>query len=126
MFLKGKGKEKDKTKDKAKERKNRGNRKYGQAKLKHSKKGVISCVCAGAVGLTLALIIYVAYLARGNAKMYIGGLGICAVVFAWFGFMSGIKGLREREKNYITCRIGIGFNIFFLVCFISLFFRGLM
>ncbi|MDD3137982.1 MAG: DUF6142 family protein [Lachnospiraceae bacterium] len=120
MFLKGK------EKDKAKERKSRGNRKYGQAKLKHSKKGMISCVCAGVIGLIFILIIYAAYAARGSAAGYIGGLGLSAMIFAWIGFMSGIKGLRERDKNYITCRIGIGFNIFFLLCFISLFFRGFM
>ena len=40
---------KEKGKNKAKERKKRANRKYGQAKLKHSKKGIQSCVIAGIV-----------------------------------------------------------------------------
>ena len=47
---------KEKGKNKAKERKKRANRKYGQAKLKHSKKGIQSCVIAGIVLVALAAI----------------------------------------------------------------------
>ncbi|MGO5054070.1 DUF6142 family protein [Lachnospiraceae bacterium LCP25S3_G4] len=122
MILKGKEKERDK----AKERKNRGNRKYGQAKLKHSKKGMISCVCAGCIAFILLLLLYTAYLHRGSAAGYIGGLGLSAMIFSWVGFTTAIKGLRERDKNYLTCRLGIGFNGLFLVCFLALFLRGIM
>ena len=42
---------KEKEKNKAKERKKRVNRKYGQAKLKHSKKGYpVLCHCGSRVG----------------------------------------------------------------------------
>ena len=53
---------KEKEKNKAKERKKRANRKYGQAKLKHSKKGIQSCVIAGIVLVALAAMIVIAYI----------------------------------------------------------------
>lgn len=104
----------------------RGSRKYGQARLKHSKKGMMSCACAAAISLVLLLLVYTAYLHRGGASGYIGGLGVSTLIFAWIGVTMGIRGLREREKNYTTCRVGIAVNSFLVLCFILLFFRGLM
>ena len=67
---------KEKGKNKAKERKKRANRKYGQAKLKHSKKGIQSCVIAGIVLVALAAMIVIAYISAGTAAPYIGGLAL--------------------------------------------------
>ena len=98
---------KEKGKNKAKERKKRANRKYGQAKLKHSKKGIQSCVIAGIVLVALAALIVIAFI-----------LTVTGCVLA-------VRGLKEREKNYLTCKIGIGCNIFFIIAFIAIFCRGL-
>lgn len=65
---------KEKGKNKAKERKKRANRKYGQAKLKHSKKGIQSCVIAGIVLVALAAMIVIAYISAGTAAPYIGDI----------------------------------------------------
>ncbi|MEF9840822.1 MAG: DUF6142 family protein [Lachnospiraceae bacterium] len=115
-----------KNKERKKETKDRGNRKYGQAKLKHSKKGMSSCVCALGIGMLLVLLIFSAYAKRGNSPIYTGALGIGGFIFSCVGVNIGIKGMREREKNYITCRVGIGMNVFYILCFFLLFLRGLM
>lgn len=131
-----KDREKDRKQDKAKDRerergkkrdkKKRGNRKYGQAKLKHSKKGITSCVVAGAVALVILSSVVITYLYRGKAAGYIGGLGVSALLFAGAGIMQGIRGFKERDKDYRTCKVGIGLNIFFLVSLLVFFLGGFL
>lgn len=107
------------------ERKARGNRKYGQAKLKHAKRGVLSSGIAALVGVLLITMVVIAYTSGGKAGSYIGGIGIVSAILAGVGIYVGFRGFREREKDYLTCRIGIGCNIFFLAGFIGIFCRGL-
>ncbi len=116
---------KEKEKNRVKERKKRTNRKYGQAKLKHSKKGIQSCVMAAVVLAALAAMITVSYMSAGTTAPYIGGLALVALVLAVTGCAIAIRGLKEREKNYLTCKIGICFHILFIIAFIAIFFRGL-
>lgn len=118
-------KENEKKRNKERERRKRGNRKYGQAKLKHSKKGILSCCIAGAVAVVLIGLLVYAYISRGGAAPYVGGIGMIAFIAACDGCMTGFRGFRERDKNYITCKIGMAFNIFFIVGFIAIFCRGL-
>lgn len=119
MVLRGK----DSEKEKRKERKRRGNRKYGQAKLKPSKKGIWSCIVAAAIAVVLLSLIGITYMTKGKAAGYVGGLGVSALIFTFVGIDLAIRGFREREKSYRTCKIGIGLNIFFLVS-LALFFVG--
>lgn len=79
---KEKDRKKDKERDRKKDKKKCGNRKYGQAKLKHSKKGITSCVIAGAVAFVILSSIVITYLYKGKAAGYIGGLGVSALFFA--------------------------------------------
>ena len=111
--------------ERARERRTRGNRKYGQAKLKHSKRGVISSGIAATVGLLLFAMIVKAYSSGGKAGLFIGSLGMVSAILAGLGVYVGFRGFKEREKDYLTCKIGIGCNIFFLVGFLIIFCRGL-
>lgn len=117
------GKEKEENKEK--ERKNRGRRRYGQAKYRHAKKGVFSCWIAGGVLLLTAAVLGIAYMTSGTAATYIGGLGFVAFLSACFGCWNAFRGFKERDKNYITCKFGVGFNVFFILIFVSIFCRGL-
>lgn len=110
---------------KEKDRKKRGTRKYGQAKMKHSRMGIYSCVYAG---LSFALIlscILIAFVMRGDTWGFVGGMGILSIVLAVLGVRSSIKGMREREKNYITCKAGLAGNIMILLGLITIFIGGL-
>lgn len=106
-----------------KERKKRGARKYGQANYKHSRKGVVSCISSIGGLVILAGCIFYAFLARGNANGIIGGLAVLSLVLSINGIRLAIGGFHERERNYLTCKIGLpaGFVsvIFFLVIFIG-------
>ena len=111
--------------ERARERRTRGNRKYGQAKLKHSKKGVLSTAIAALVGLLLFAMMATAYNSRGEAGLFVGSLGMVSAILTGVGIYVGFRGFKEREKDYLTCKIGIGCNIFFLVGFLIIFCRGL-
>ena len=118
-----KGKEKERNRER--EKRNRGNRKYGQAKLKHSKKGITSCCIAGVVLVMLLGLLAAAYVSGGGAAAYIGALGLIALLLACIGCGNAVRGFKERDKNYCTCKIGVGCNLFFIAGFIAIFCRGL-
>ena len=115
----------NRTRERERERKKRGNRKYGQAKLKHAKRGIVSCVCAGFAGVILSSMLISAYLSRGGAKPIVGLLGIMTMILAAVGIYFAVKGFKEREKDYLTCKIGIGCNLFLFLSFLAIFCRGL-
>ncbi len=107
------------------ERKNRKKRKYGQAKLKHAKRGVLSCGISGVVGVLLLAMLARAYFSEGNASPFIGAVGLISLMLSSVGLYLGIRGFKEREKDYLTCKIGVGCCGFFILGFILIFCRGL-
>lgn len=108
-----------------KERKKRGTRKYGQGNLKHSHMGTVSCLSGiGAFAVLLGCILY-AFFARGKAAGIIGGLAIISLVLSVFGIRCAIRGFRERERNYLTCKIGLPLNALALILFLAIFIGGL-
>ena len=122
MFGNGKDAE---ARQKQKERKKRGTRKYGQAKYKHSHMGIVSCSCAGAALVLLAGCILYAYLARGAAAGIVGGIAIVSLILSILGIRAAAKGFRERERNYLTCKIGLPGSALVLLLFLVIFIGGL-
>ncbi|MCF2570185.1 hypothetical protein I6E09_13550 [Mediterraneibacter glycyrrhizinilyticus] len=108
-----------------KERKKRGTRKYGQANLKQSRKGVLSCINGFGGLLILAGCIFYAFMARGNAHGIVGGLAILALVLAVNGIRLAIGGFYERERNYLTCKIGLPVSFVSVIFFLTIFIGGL-
>ena len=108
-----------------KERRKRGKRKYGQAKLKHAKKGIISCCLSAGVFLMLVILLSIAYFTRGEAAPIVGSLGLISMGLAGSAIYTGVRGFREREKDYLTCKIGIGSSSAIILGFIIIFCRGL-
>lgn len=108
-----------------KERKKRGTRKYGQANLKQSRKGVLSCINGFGGLLILAGCIFYAFMARGNAHGIVGGLAILALVLAVNGIRLAIGGFYERERNYLTCKIGLPVSFVSVIFFLAIFIGGL-
>ena len=102
------------------------NRKYGQGRAKHAKKGVYSCMIAGLILILLFVMLAISYVAAGETTALLGAGGIITLILAWLGLNLGIRGLREREKNYLTCKVGIWCNMILLVVFIVIFIRGMI
>ena len=108
-----------------KERKKRGARKYGQANYKHSRKGVVSCISSiGGLVILAGCIVY-AFLARGNAHGIIGGLAVLSLVLSINGIRLAIGGFHERERNYLTCKIGLPAGFVSVIFFLAIFIGGL-
>lgn len=112
--------------DRNRDKKKRGNRKYGQAKYKHARKGILSCMVAALVALIMIVLIVAAFVLKGQAAAIIGSFGVFTVILSVIGLINGLRGFREREKNYITCKIGAGINGTVLFLLIAIFIRGLM
>ena len=120
------GKEKNaEERQQERERKKRGTRKYGQAKYKYSRMGAISCGCAAAALLLLAGCILYAYLARGAAAGIVSGIAVVSLVLSIMGIRAAVKGCRERERNYLTCKIGLPGSTLVLLLFLAIFIGGL-
>lgn len=81
---------------------------------------------AGAVAFVILSSVVITYLYKGKAAGYIGGLGVSALLFAGAGIMQGVRGFKERDKDYRTCKVGIGLNIFFLVSLLIFFLGGFL
>lgn len=115
----------DRERSRERDRRVRGKRKYGQAKLKHAKRGIISCGIAAMTLFSIVTSLVVVYVSEGSTGILIGIIGILTMILSGFGIYCAQRGFREREKDYLTCKIGMGFNIFFLIGLISIFCRGL-
>ena len=55
----------------------------------------------------------------------IGVVGLSALALAVVGLKNAIQGFKEREKNYVTCKVGAALNGLFLLGLIAIFLRGL-
>jgi hypothetical protein len=109
-----------------KEKKNVGNRKYGQGQAKHARKGIYSCMIAGLILILLFIMLGISYVSEGETTALLGAWGLGTLILSWVGLITGIKGLREREKNYVTCKVGIWCNVTLVVLFFVIFVRGLL
>lgn len=99
--------------------------KYGQTKRKHSRMGIYACVQAGLSFAMILICIFIAFVLRGKTWGFIGGLGLISVILAISGVRFAIKGMRERERKYITCKAGLAGNIVILVGLLTIFIGGL-
>ena len=124
-MINGREKERAREREIRKERKKRGNRKYGQAKLRHAKKGIYSLVMALLVVIIFVALVLTAFLHKGQSSAIIGSFGLFTMILSVMGLVIGVKGFRERDKNYITCKWGIGLNGFILLSLIGMFIRGI-
>ncbi|WP_346662605.1 DUF6142 family protein [uncultured Merdimonas sp.] len=109
-----------------KQRKKMIRTKYGQKTLRHARKGVYSCFYGGMVFVLSFLMILISYVAKGEVGILIGLVGAGTLALSVAGLVLGIRGLKERDKNYITCRVGIAMNGVFLAGLAGLFIRGLL
>lgn len=108
-----------------KERKKRGTRKYGQADLKQSRKGNLSCI-SGSAGLALlAGCVLYAFAVRGKAHGIVGGLAVISLIMSVNGIRLSIAGFKERDRNYLSCKIGLPVSLAAVIFFCVIFVGGL-
>ena len=108
-----------------KEKMKRRGRKYGQAQLKHSRRGIRATFLAVCCLFLLVLAFSASYITRGDVGLLIGVVGLFALALAVVGLKDAVQGFKEREKNYVTCRVGAALNGLLLLGLIAIFLRGL-
>lgn len=113
-------------KEREKRRKKILRTKYGQKPLKHAKKGIQSCMYAALVSFLLIFMIVLSFRVKGEASIWMGFGGLATLFLAGIGLYTGIRGFRERDKNYITCKIGAAVNGVVLAGLAVIFIRGLI
>lgn len=55
-----------------------------------------------------------------------GIVGIITAVLSGMGLNLGIRGFKERDKNYITCKVGVSLCSVVLLGMAAIFLRGLI
>lgn len=131
MLIKRKDKmsEEDRTRKLAKEREKQRKKmirtRYGQKQKKHARKGIQSCLLAAFSVISLFLMIFSSFQTKGDVSLLVGFFGLFTLVIAWKGVSYAIHGFKERDKNYITCKVGAGCNGVILLAMLGLFIRGL-
>ena len=108
-----------------KQRKKMIRTRYGQRQKKHARQGVKSCILAVLTVLLVIWMISSSFSNRGDISVLFGIIGLIVVVISGQGLNFAIKGFKERDKNYITCKIGAGINGALLVCMCAIFIGGL-
>lgn len=109
---------------KAREKQRKRITKYGQAKPRHARKGIYSCCYAFVVLLLLLLMFQISFREKGDVGMILGFAGLGTMALAGIGVWLGGRGMKEREKNYITCKVGIGINLAVFLGLTAIFIRG--
>ncbi len=99
---------------------------FGQKPLRHAKRGVYSCFSAAVVGMLLALMVLSSIVNKGEVSIAIGWLGLFALAMAIYGLTQGVKGFKERDKTYTTCKIGIVINGLIVLFFVAVYIRGIL
>ncbi len=117
--------EKALTKEREKKRKKMIRTKYGQTPLRHAHKGVTSCIVAVTSLFFLVLMLGTAFMVSGEVSTWIGLLGLFTLALTIYGLVEGIQGFQERDKNYLTCRIGVIVNGILVLSMVGIFIRGL-
>lgn len=108
-----------------KEKMKRRSRKYGQAQLKHSRRGMRSTFLGVCCLFLLVLAFSASYISRGDVGLLIGYVGLFALALAVAGLKNAVQGFKEREKNYLTCKVGAALNGVLLAGLAAIFLRGL-
>lgn len=107
------------------ERKKSKPRKYGKAAYPQARRGVIGCWCTGwALAILVGCIAY-AFLTRGKAAGIVGGLAILSLIIDIYGIRSAVGGFDEQDRNYRSCKCGIGIGVVQILLFLGIFVGGL-
>jgi hypothetical protein len=86
--------------------------------------GACSCYFAVASLVVFAAAVLATFFLGNRVSNFTGGLGGVAVLLAFGGMRAAMDGFRERDKNYVNCKVGIASNIVILLFLIVIFIIG--
>lgn len=90
----------------------------------HSVKGIFSTFF-GAISLgMLVALIWVSAKAKGEGSIYIGSIGLTALVVNIIGLIMGLLGFFEPDRYKLFAKIGSVWNLFILIGWVSIIMIG--
>lgn len=109
-----------------KEKQKRRSRKFGQAPLKHAKRGVESCFLAVLTFFFLILVFSVSFVNKGDVNLLMGFFGVAMFAMSTTGIYKARQGFKERDKDFSSCKAGMVLNCILTLGLILIFLRGLI
>lgn len=76
-------------------------------KKRYSRMGIHSLCYTAVAFFCFAAAIGIAFFMHGQAQKIVGGLGACAILLSSAGIWAGVKGMKEKNRRYLNCWIGI-------------------
>lgn len=98
--------------------------KYKFAKKEYAKNGRVSTWIAVVSAILFVVSVILSFAFRGQAGVYVGGIGLMSMLLALFGFFVGIKGYSEKGCSNIFCTVGAIANGLICIIYLALFSVG--
>lgn len=76
----------------------------------HPKQGIISMLIGVGTVILLCVLFVLSSNAKGNAGLFVGGLGMVDLAISVFGFVLAVKCFKKEEIYVITPTLGAVFN----------------
>lgn len=99
--------------------------KYAFARQQHSQKGIISTVFAGVSLGIFCISSLCALIFHGKGGIYLGAMGLIAMVLSIYGFVLGLRSFSQKNRNQLYCKIGAVANGSLMVLWLALFLVGI-
>lgn len=82
-------------------------RRYMFFSVKPAKGGIVSLIFGGISVAMLIVCVCLSYVSGGQAGRIAGSLALTSFIVSGFGIYFGFRGLKEEERAYLPCKIGI-------------------
>lgn len=90
----------------------------------HATNGIVSTVLGGISLILMCALVVLSYVKGGNAGIYVGSIGLTALIIAIVGLIKGIVSFQERERYYLFSKIGSVCNAVIIVLWVAIYVIG--
>ena len=97
---------------------------YKFTNKRHSGKGIFSTEVAALSIVLFGFMIYLSYLSKGSGELYIGSVGVVAIIMAAVGLVYGLRGFQEKERYKLFPTLGSLLSVLILAVWIGIYLIG--
>lgn len=97
---------------------------YKFSDKKHSVRGIFSTIFGVISIIILLVLIGISAKAGGKGSIYLGSIGLCALVINITGLVLGLMGFFEKERYRLFAQIGAVGNLLILLGWVSIIMIG--
>lgn len=108
------------------EDKRRRRRSYKFTGKKVSKRGIVSVILSASALASMGAVVWMSFGNRGNGSVYLGSMGILAMLLSVLSVVIAIMGLREEDTFKVLPATGLGMGIVSTILWMTIYVRGFM